>query len=414
MMIARQIFPNRMAVVAGVCLLAGALGLCWMSRNVRAAMCSPAPASRRSASSAPGRRQTNRRLELVGASLAFLVVWLSLASAGEPVGRPVSTRRLTLIGSLGGAWSTSTCVDNHGMAVGAAQTAAGKWHAFSWCAGRMKDLGTLGGPESRACAISPSGAVVGWSDTSSGGRHAFVYRSGRMEDLGASPGYPFSAALAIDNHGVIFGAVAKRRPPLDGLLMQGLACAWHGGQISLLKARVRNGYRMRLLNVQGVCNGVAVGDASVWEPDIRVWVPTAFRFVSGAGEDLSRRSQWGPVRNARAINPSGEIATGLVTNGGGRAVIWREGRERVIELHPGGSSEVRSLNARGEAVGDGENSTGDDRAWLWNGHRVRDLNTLVWSGPRPVLTTASSISDTGWIAGDAQYGRAERAFVLSP
>jgi probable HAF family extracellular repeat protein len=60
------------------------------------------------------------------------------------------------------------------------------------------DLGTLGGASSYATDINEGNTVVGWSETSSGTTHAFRWTAGEgMVDLGTLPGDAMSRAVAV-------------------------------------------------------------------------------------------------------------------------------------------------------------------------------------------------------------------------
>ncbi|MGC5220963.1 hypothetical protein ACPW96_00025 [Micromonospora sp. DT81.3] len=78
-------------------------------------------------------------------------------------------------------------------------------HAVRWTAsGGVQDLGTLGGAESAATGINDLGHVIGESDTADGSRHAFRWtQSTGMVDLG--PPGEFSSPAAINIRGQVVG-----------------------------------------------------------------------------------------------------------------------------------------------------------------------------------------------------------------
>ncbi|MDO3378439.1 DUF3466 family protein [Geoalkalibacter halelectricus] len=131
------------------------------------------------------------------------------------------------VGHLGGGSSVVADLNNNDQVVGSATLEDGSVHAFLWTLvdkkGVIADLGTLGGRNSHALAINEAGEVVGYSQTGEfyeeqGVRlpiwRAFVWKDGVMYDLGSHddfydhafmPPFPFSEAVAINEHGEIAG-----------------------------------------------------------------------------------------------------------------------------------------------------------------------------------------------------------------
>lgn len=128
----------------------------------------------------------------------------------------VNAGTLTDMGSLGGAYTYASGLNNNGQIVGVSKTGATQAdfdagraveEAFLYENGQMRGLGTIAGPYSFARAINDLGQVVGDSSTTptgAGVTHAFLYdETHGMRDIG-NPGL-ISVALDLNNQTEIIG-----------------------------------------------------------------------------------------------------------------------------------------------------------------------------------------------------------------
>jgi probable HAF family extracellular repeat protein len=114
------------------------------------------------------------------------------------------------LGTLGGANSYTTDINDQGQVVGHSSVASGFEHAFLSTGVSLTDLGTLHGGNSYAYGINNSGSIVGysWSDKDEN-PSAFVYVDGAMLELtsllGRNSGWEFLVAYGINDDGEIVG-----------------------------------------------------------------------------------------------------------------------------------------------------------------------------------------------------------------
>lgn len=102
-------------------------------------------------------------------------------------------------------------INARGEAVGSSQNEDLAYRPVMWRGNSAIDLGALPGAESEeghARAINDRSQITGRS-----GPHAFLWEKGVMTDLGKLPGYPFSDAVAINEHNQIVGWSSRTAYP---------------------------------------------------------------------------------------------------------------------------------------------------------------------------------------------------------
>jgi probable HAF family extracellular repeat protein len=109
--------------------------------------------------------------------------------------------KITSLGTLGGANSSATAINDLGQVVGTSDTKTSTGHAFFWDSTHgMQDLSTPGEP----LGINGAGQIVG-----SGAGHAFLWQNGVTQDLNslipAGSGWGLASATAINGSGQIVG-----------------------------------------------------------------------------------------------------------------------------------------------------------------------------------------------------------------
>ena len=107
------------------------------------------------------------------------------------------------LGTLGGNFSSASELNRHGHVVGISTLANGKYRAFIYKAGAMRNLG-VPGVLSIARGINDAGYVVGQRQTATNDFRAFIWRGGVMTNL-PSLGGRYSDAMDINPDGWIAG-----------------------------------------------------------------------------------------------------------------------------------------------------------------------------------------------------------------
>jgi probable HAF family extracellular repeat protein len=264
--------------------------------------------------------------------------------------------QLTDLGTLGGAFSRATAINDRGQVVGygipaGARTAT---HCFVWAHGSMRDLGAL--PGSRDCqptGIDAAGDIAGVS-----GGEAFWWRNGRFTDLGPTDPIPPEAdeVVAINSHGLV--VVAK----------PGGAFIWHDGHRTPLE--LPHGPDPYIDGFAISDNGEIVGSvqrdigsnrdhAVRWDHDGTLhYLPEL--------PDATGSTAWA-VNAAGVIAGDNNLGTGYLT----RAVVWKNGTvTKIVTPHRGTG---RAVSGTGEVGVEDDWGTGlntGSQAFVWSNGKL--------------------------------------------
>jgi probable HAF family extracellular repeat protein len=348
----------------------------------------------------------------VGARLALRIIAFSVAAnAGLPVWGQTYTA--TALPGLGGTETVVTGISAAGVVVGYSCDPTFVTHAVSWSDGAVSDLGTLVGTMSRAYAVNTGGQIVGFSDTTAEAATSATVWSGAtataLGTLGGNLGYAYG-----ENDGGVVVGVSTLTATV-GAEQYAHAALWSGGTATDLGT---------LGGVMGTARGssaTAVNDSAVIVgfsdtasspgQQATLWNGTVAMNLGTLGGDSSA---------AFAINRAGLIVGYSDVSGDGalHAALWKGTAMTDLGTLGGRMSAAFGINTAGQIVGTSLTSTGSQRAVLWNGGQILDLNSLTNSGlpARVVLTVAVGINDSGQIAAyglDTSSGATD-AFLLMP
>jgi probable HAF family extracellular repeat protein len=310
---------------------------------------------------------------------------------------------ITDLGTLGGATSTGSGINDLGQACGVSGGNGFNFHAFLWEDGAMLDLGTLGGSVSYGYGLNDVGQVVGSARISSEDTdHAFLWENGAMMDLGTLGGI-LSGALHINNAGQAVGGswVASYRAH---------ATLWDHGVITDLGT---------FGGTNSVASGINDSVQIVGQSDLPGGGGAhAFLWQDGQMTDLGGLGSGDSA--AVAVNDAGQIVgwSGLPSGQGFHATLWQDGVATDLGAISGFQfSQARSINEAGQVVGDCQYSDTLllHHAFLYADGVMSDLNDLLPANSGWELLFAQSINNSGEIVGTGTNpeGKA-RAYLLTP
>ena len=311
-----------------------------------------------------------------------------------------------LLPGLGGGTDRGYDINDRGQVVGLSTTPEGWVRGVLWDGGEVVDLTPhittppLGGPSAVAEAVNERGLVAGsltvFSPTLAAG---WVWDDGELTDLG-----PMSDQVRLVDVGD-GGHVVVTARPLDA---EGPSTrVWADGEVSSAPL-LADGRTFVGADVNG--RGVVAGRAGpVGSADAAVW-------RVGQAPALLGRLPGGGSTVATAVNDRGDVAgVSLAADGTARAVRWRNGRITDLGTLGGASSSTtgtaivggRTLNERGDVVGDSTTASGEAHAFLWRNGRMTDLGTLGGT-----FSSATGVNDRGQVIGRSQLATGEgRAFL---
>jgi probable HAF family extracellular repeat protein len=317
--------------------------------------------------------------------------------------RLVPTYTITDLGSLGGAVSVATSINDRNEIVGYSNLPNDAFtHAFTYRNGTMLDIGTLGGTVSEAFGVNFQGEVVGYSRLAGDQfTHAFLDQNGKMSDLGTLGG-TYSVASGLNDSGQIVGYAS-----LPGE-QSTHAFLYQNGSMTDLGTLGGNFSSAFGIN----SSGEVVGDSTLAGDQIY----HAFSWKAGVMTDLGTLG--GPNSEAMAVNSAGSSVGDAFTSPNNRdAFLDKNGTMTDLGNLGAGFSFGLGINLAGVVVGYADTpGKPDTHAFVvYNGIQMQDLNNLIPPNSGSDLQRANAISDLGVIVGTGiTPGRQTRAFALIP
>jgi probable HAF family extracellular repeat protein len=325
------------------------------------------------------------------------------------------TYRLVDLGTLGGVKTVGYDINNANQVVGYSQLAGGADRAFLFKdtnsngiadPGEMVNLGVLSGhASSYAYSINDNGTAVGTSVSNSAIKRAVRYQAGGgATDLNVGNG---SNAYAINNANEIVGGTLFNAVSYLAFYRSA------AGSVTNLGALGGGLYRSSEafgINDSGTITGwtnAEGGDSAFVRPAGGSMTAVGF---TGQPPGLFYGYAWD-------INAWGQVVgEGFNSSGAYHAFVYQDGVAQDLGVLEGfDNSMALAINAAGDVVGRLKPAAGPAHAFIYRGGTMQDLNDLIATGSGWVLNEARSINDNGYVVANATSPDGQsRAVLLVP
>jgi probable HAF family extracellular repeat protein len=315
--------------------------------------------------------------------------------------RPVTTVTSVDLGTLGGAITGPSDIDDRGVVVGSSETATST-HGFRWRRGTLRD-------------VTP-GALSGWAKATNGrgqllidvldgaGDRGLLWSHGTLVDL--TSGEPGSHTLALNERGQVVVQRPDRLELWDHGVVRTIIEAFPGS--TLFFADLSDRGHVAVYRITPSSHGVQI-EPFVWHrgtltpvaltvpPDDVVYIDPVPVGVDDRGRVLLNASR----------NDGGEwVPAALLWDGGVHIDLGSLGADQGSRW-----TTATDLNDRGQVVGHSR-VPGDFRehAFLWEGGHMTDLGTLGAGGVEG-NSSARRINDRGQVIGTSDGPGGQSGFV---
>jgi len=259
--------------------------------------------------------------------------------------------------------------------------------AALWDGNGMRDYAAVA-PGSSAFGLDSRGQLVGaWQGD------AYAFAPGALRNVGRTGLWDSAFAVAINDSGVIAG----RGFWVGGERTRGFVLA--SGVLRMIPSLGGDWTEVAAINRSGHVTGTAAGEGPFVNPSTRAFIYRD-RILRPLGTLGGERSVGTDINDAGQV--VGHSETGQEDEFGNmviRPFLYAAGVMRNLGglANPGNYGSARGLNNAGQVVGETIDANFEQRAFLWIGGTMYDLNALAALPPDWLLVSARDINDRGQI-----------------